>query len=70
MSVLNTKMLLARGQGFEPRLTGPEPVVLPLDDPRRMLLFNHILPSLARAWRTAGKRRHIASSPSLIKLAV
>ena len=21
------------GQGFEPRLTGPEPVVLPLDDP-------------------------------------
>ena len=24
----------ARGQGFEPRLTGPEPVVLPLDDPR------------------------------------
>lgn len=25
---------LARGQGFEPRLTGPEPVVLPLDDPR------------------------------------
>lgn len=23
-----------RGLGFEPRLTGPEPVVLPLDDPR------------------------------------
>ncbi len=26
-------MLLAGGRGFEPRLTGPEPVVLPLDDP-------------------------------------
>jgi hypothetical protein len=25
--------LLAGGRGFEPRLTGPEPVVLPLDDP-------------------------------------
>ncbi len=24
---------LAGGRGFEPRLTGPEPVVLPLDDP-------------------------------------
>ena len=24
---------LAEGQGFEPWLTGPEPVVLPLDDP-------------------------------------
>ncbi len=28
---------MARGQGFEPRLPGPEPGVLPLDDPR--LLF-------------------------------
>lgn len=25
---------MARGQGFEPRLTGPKPAVLPLDDPR------------------------------------
>ncbi len=25
----------ARGQGFEPRSPGPEPGVLPLDDPRR-----------------------------------
>ncbi len=24
----------AQGQGFEPRLPGPEPGVLPLDDPR------------------------------------
>ena len=24
---------MAGGLGFEPRLTGPEPVVLPLDDP-------------------------------------
>ena len=24
-----------RGPGFEPGLTGPEPVVLPLDDPRK-----------------------------------
>jgi hypothetical protein len=27
------KWLVAGGRGFEPRLTGPEPVVLPLDDP-------------------------------------
>ncbi len=33
---------LAREQGFEPRLTGPEPVVLPLDDSRK--IFN-LLPS-------------------------
>lgn len=26
-------MFLAAGLGLEPRLTGPEPVVLPLDDP-------------------------------------
>ncbi len=26
--------LMARGQGFEPRYQGPEPCVLPLDDPR------------------------------------
>ena len=25
---------MARGLGVEPRLTGPEPAVLPLDDPR------------------------------------
>lgn len=25
-----------RGQGFEPRFTGPEPGVLPLDDPRTL----------------------------------
>ena len=25
---------MARGQGFEPRFLGPEPSVLPLDDPR------------------------------------
>ena len=24
---------MAEGQGLEPRFTGPEPVVLPLDDP-------------------------------------
>ena len=24
---------VAEGQGLEPRFTGPEPVVLPLDDP-------------------------------------
>ena len=27
------EMGVAGGLGFEPRLTGPEPVVLPLDDP-------------------------------------
>ena len=31
-------MNLARGQGFEPRFLGPEPSVLPLDDPRIKLL--------------------------------
>ncbi len=29
---------LARGQGFEPRLAGPKPAVLPLDDPRLFYL--------------------------------
>ena len=30
-----TKILCkTRGQGIEPRLTGPKPAVLPLDDPR------------------------------------
>src|SRR4029078_13618727 len=28
-------MIEAAGLGFEPRLTGPEPAVLPLDDPAR-----------------------------------
>lgn len=32
---LSRRSFLARGQGFEPRLPGPEPGVLPLDDPRR-----------------------------------
>ncbi len=27
------RVLMAPGQGFEPRLLGPEPSVLPLDDP-------------------------------------
>ena len=31
---------LAEGPGFEPGLTGPEPVVLPLDDPS--VVFNAI----------------------------
>ncbi len=29
---------MARGQGFEPRFSGPEPDVLPLDDPRRWVI--------------------------------
>ena len=31
---MSVYIIVARGQGLEPRLTGPEPVVLPLDDPR------------------------------------
>jgi hypothetical protein len=30
---------LAEGPGFEPGLTGPEPVVLPLDDPSSIFKF-------------------------------
>ena len=30
---------MAGGLGFEPRLTGPEPVVLPLDDPPAGILL-------------------------------
>ena len=30
----------AAGQGFEPRLPGPEPGVLPLDDPAKMIYTN------------------------------
>jgi hypothetical protein len=29
---------MAEGQGLEPRFTGPEPVVLPLDDPSVQIL--------------------------------
>jgi hypothetical protein len=31
------ELCLAAGPGFEPRLTGPKPVVLPLDDPARII---------------------------------
>ena len=34
---------LARGQGFEPRLAGPKPAVLPLDDPR-IIIFSLCFP--------------------------
>ncbi len=33
----------AAGQGFEPRLPGPEPGVLPLDDPARFKIKNKLL---------------------------
>lgn len=33
---------MAEGQGLEPRFTGPEPVVLPLDDPSVQILKNRI----------------------------
>ena len=32
-------LCMAGGQGFEPWLTGPEPVVLPLDDPPTRKLY-------------------------------
>ena len=32
---------LAEGPGFEPGLTGPEPVVLPLDDPSVLIDANN-----------------------------
>ena len=32
-------LFYARGQGFEPQLTGPKPAVLPLDDPRILLII-------------------------------
>ena len=35
LSVITPCICLAGGPGFEPGLTGPEPVVLPLDDPSR-----------------------------------
>ena len=31
---------MAQGQGVEPRFTGPEPAVLPLDDPRTLDRIN------------------------------
>jgi hypothetical protein len=31
---------MAEGPGFEPGLTGPEPVVLPLDDPSAFCNYN------------------------------
>ncbi len=32
-----SEFCVARGQGFEPRYLGPEPRVLPLDDPRMVV---------------------------------
>ena len=40
---LKTRARLARGQGFEPRLAGPKPAVLPLDDPR-IIIFSLCFP--------------------------
>ena len=34
---LRSESFLAEGPGFEPGLTGPEPVVLPLDDPPNLV---------------------------------
>lgn len=31
---------LVPGQGFEPRLAGPKPAVLPLDDPGKQVYIN------------------------------
>ena len=43
MGALNL-IFAAAGQGFEPRLPGPEPGVLPLDDPAKLVtqFNNHI----------------------------
>jgi hypothetical protein len=35
--LINLVFIFAAGQGFEPRLPGPEPGVLPLDDPATWL---------------------------------
>lgn len=43
MSLSAHLCIFARGQGFEPRLTGPEPAVLPLDDPRKRILLGFYL---------------------------
>lgn len=34
---------MAVGLGFEPRLMGPKPIVLPLDDPTIFIFNEHIL---------------------------
>ena len=44
---------MAEGPGFEPGLTGPEPVVLPLDDPsvvRRPGTYNIYLNTSSKFW--------------------
>ena len=39
--IINTQ--IAAGQGFEPRLPGPEPGVLPLDDPAKyFVIYDYI----------------------------
>lgn len=39
-------LFYARGQGFEPRYLGPEPRVLPLDDPR-IIYFLYIIATIS-----------------------
>ncbi len=45
LMIVYTGTSLASGPGLEPRLTGPKPVVLPLDDPELHLLQDYLLPS-------------------------
>ena len=45
---------MVRGQGVEPRFTGPKPAVLPLDDPRiswnlELRTWNLEFPAIARS---------------------
>lgn len=41
----HSEQILVRGQGFEPRSSGPKPGVLPLDDPRilKILFFSRTI---------------------------
>ena len=51
---------MAEGLGFEPRLTGPEPVVLPLDDPSVVCKpnnYNIYLKASSEFWIWAGSFR-------------
>ena len=49
---------LAEGPGFEPGLTGPEPVVLPLDDPSALCKRTHYKKNISESRKFFGQLKY------------
>ncbi|GEM_PF-5629436 len=60
---------LVRGQGLEPRLTEPKPVVLPLDDPR-ILQVLRLVAFMSTAYSPASEVSNFSESSALPAIGV